>query len=127
MTTQISGRQRTGLVLAIVLSAGNIASLAEPTPDGETGAPIAVLVVGALLGAIGVVGSVLVWRTGDRRVTRVVCGALLVMALLAVPAFFVDVSAGLKALVGAVTLLTLLTCVLLLSPGRQPAQVEYQS
>lgn len=118
-------RQRIGLALAMLLSLANIVSVLEPTPEGETGPPMLVLIISAVLGGIGLVGSVIAWRSGNRRVLRVVCGVLVLAALGAVPAFFVDVPAGLKAVVGVATLATVLSCVLMLSPGRARAAVEY--
>lgn len=111
----VTTRQRIGLALAIFLSVANIASIASPTPEGETGPPFIVLAVGALLGLVGIAGSVASWRSGNRKLLRVVAGAVIVMALLAIPAFFVDVPAALKALVGVSTLLTIAAVVLMLS------------
>ena len=127
MNTTTSTPQRVGLILAAVLSLLNILSVASPTPEGETGPPMVVLVVSAVLGVVGLVGAVIGWRTGDRRALRVVTGALVVMALMATPAFFVDTTAGLKALVGLNVLVTILTCLLVLSPSRQPARAGYPS
>lgn len=122
-----STRQRIGLALSIFLSVGNIASVLTPTPEGETGPPYVVLVVGALLGLVGAVGSVIGWRTGNRTVLRIVAGCIVVMALLAAPAFFVPVPAALKALVGLVVLLTVGALILILSGRREGATVEATS
>ena len=116
-------RQRVGLGIAGVLSVLNIVSVFQPTPEGETGPPLVVLVIGAALGLVGIVGAVLAWRSGDRRTLRVVGGAVIVMALLALPAFFVDVPAGLKAAVGVTVLATILSCVLMLSTSRDSVEV----
>lgn len=118
-TNGTTARQRIGLVIAVVLSVFNIVSIASPTPEGETGPPIEVLIIGAVVGVVGLVASVLAWRSGSRRMLRVVCAALIVMLLGALPAFFVDVPVGIKVLVGAVTLITLVACGLLLSPSRE--------
>ena len=118
----VTTRRRVGLGISLALSVANLASLASPTPAGETGPPLVVLVVGALLGVVGLVGSVLGWRSGNRKVLRVVAGAVIVMALLATPAFFFPVPAGLKALVGVTTLLSIAAVVLVLSPARVPAE-----
>ncbi len=118
-TPATSSRQRVGLVLAMLLSLANIVSVASPTPDGEVGPPIGVLVLGAVLGLLGIGGALLAWRTGNRMALRVTAGAVIVMALLAVPAFFVDVPSGLKAVVGAVVLVSLASVVLIFSMPRQ--------
>lgn len=117
-------RQRVGLALAFALSAANIASIASPTPEGETGPPFVVLAVSSLLGLVGVVGSVLAWRSGNRKVLRVVAGAVVVMALLATPAFFVSVPAAVKALVGVTVLLTIAAVVLMLSARQDAPSAE---
>lgn len=77
------------------------------------------LVLGAVLGLLGIGGALLAWRTGNRMALRVTAGAVIVMALLAVPAFFVDVPSGLKAVVGAVVLVSLASVVLIFSMPRQ--------
>ena len=113
-------RQRIGLGLVAVLSLANLASLLGPSPaPGEAGPPVAVLVLDTVLGLVGLVAVVLAWRSGNRSALRVAAGAVVVSMLTAVPAFFVDVPAALKAVVAVVVLLTLLAVVLLLSPAAQ--------
>lgn len=118
----LSVRQKVGIVIAVLISLANIASVASPTPDGEVGPPLVVLVVGALLGAVGIVGAVFAWRTGARWALRVVAGAIVLDLLGALPAFFVPVPAMIKVEVGIVTLVTVLAVVLLLSPAPQGAR-----
>ena len=59
-------RQKAGLVLAGLLSLGSVPSALFPTPDGQEGPPLGILVVGSLLGVIGVVAVVIAWRTSSR-------------------------------------------------------------
>lgn len=47
----------------------------------------------------------------------------MLVALTAVPAFFVDVTVSIKLLVVVQVLITILTVVLMFSPGRRPAPV----
>ncbi|RYP85387.1 hypothetical protein EKO23_12990 [Nocardioides guangzhouensis] len=115
-----STRQRVGLAIAGLLSLANIPSAATPTPDGETGPPYGVLVLGTVLGVVGVVAVVLAWR-GNRAALRVAAGAIIISTLTALPAFFVDVPAWLKLLVGVVTLVSIASVVLMFSPSRQTA------
>jgi hypothetical protein len=117
--TSISRRQKVGLVLAGLFSAANIPSVLVPAPDGEEGPPFGILVVGTVLGIVGLVAVVVAWRTGNRAALRAAAGAIIIITLTGLPAFFVDVPAGVKFLVGASTLLTILTVVLLLSPSRR--------
>jgi hypothetical protein len=117
-----SGRQRTGLVLAGVLSAINIPSAFTPTPDGEVGPPFGVLVLGTVLGVVGLVAVVLAWR-GNRGALRVAAGALVINLLTALPAFFVDVPVWIKLAVGLSVLATVAAIVLMFSGARRPVAV----
>jgi len=118
----ISTRQKVGLVIAGVISAANLPSVFVPTPDGEEGPPYGILVLGTVLGVIGLVAVVAAWR-GRRDALRVTAGVLILGMLTALPAFFVDVPAGIKVLTGVVTLLTIAAVVLMFSPARRPAPV----
>jgi hypothetical protein len=120
--SSITGRQKTGLVLAALISAANIPSAFSPTPDGQEGPPYAVLLVGAVLGVIGLVTAVLAWR-GGHTALRVCAGSLIVNVLLTLPAFFVDVPAWIKAASAFFTLLTLAAIVLMFSTSRRPVPV----
>jgi len=117
------GRQKAGLILAGVYSLVNIPSGFIPTPDGADGPPLEIRVIGSLLGVVGLVAVVLAWRTGQRAALRVAAGAIIVVTLTGLPAFFVDVPAGIKLLVGLSVLLTIATVVLMFSPTRHPAPV----
>ena len=119
-THLISTRQRIGLVLAGLFSAGNLPSALFSTPAGQEGPPFSILVVDTLLGVVGLVAVVVAWRTGSRVAFRAAAGAIIVVTLTGLPAFFVDVPAGIKLLVAASTLLTILAVVLLFSPARRP-------
>ena len=116
-------RQRVGLVLAGLLSAASIPSVFFPTPDGETGPPLGILVVGSVLGLLGLVAVVVAWRTGNRVAVRVAAGTLIVNLLTSLPAFFVDVSAGIKLLAGLSVLLTVLAVTLMFSVSRRPTPI----
>jgi hypothetical protein len=114
-------RQKVGLVLAGLLSAANIAAVLQPTPEGEVGPPIGILVLGSVLGLVGLVATVVAWRSGSMLAMRIAAGTLILNALTAVPAFFVDVPAAIKALVGIVVLITIAAVVLMFSTDRRPA------
>ena len=117
------GRQKAGLILAGLYSLVNIPSAFFPTPDGSEGPPLEILVIGSLLGVVGLVAVVLAWRTGNRAALRVAAGAIIVVTLTGLQAFFVDVAAGIKLLVGLSVLLTIATVVLMFSPPRPSAPV----
>lgn len=121
--THSTTSQKVGLALAGLLSAGSIQSAFTPTPDGETGPPLVVLVAGSFLGVIGLVAVFLAWRRNNPAAVRVAAGALIVNLLISLPAFFVDVPAVIKLLVGVSVLLTVLAVVLMFSRSSQPTPV----
>ncbi|MEO5609626.1 MAG: hypothetical protein ABIQ61_00800 [Ornithinibacter sp.] len=122
-TTSVSRRQKIGLGLAGLLSLGAIPSVLSPTPEGEVGPPSVVLWTGTVLGVVGIVAVVIAWRTGSRGALRVLAGALIISALTALPAFFVDIPVGLKAMAAASVLLTVAAVVLMFSSSRRPTTV----
>ena len=119
--TATTVRQKVGLVLAGVYCVANIPSAFTPAPDGQEGPPLGILVIGSVLAVVGLIAVVLAWRTGSRVALRVAAGAMIVITLTGLPAFFVDVPAWVKLLVGVSVILTMVTVVLLLSPSRLPA------
>ncbi len=118
----ITTRQKVGLALAGVLSASSISSAFAPAPDGEA-PPLAIVVLGTILGVIGLIAVIIAWRGGKPAAIRLAAGALIINLLASLPAFFVDIPAGLKLLVGISVLLTVLAVALMFSPSRQPAPV----
>jgi hypothetical protein len=116
-------RQKVGLVLAGLMSAGNIPSVFFPAPDGDEGPPMSVLAVDTVLGVIGLVAVVIAWRSGNRAAIRVAAGALILIMLTSLPAFFVDVPAGIKLLVGASVIWTVVAIGLRFSPSRRSVPV----
>lgn len=116
-------RQKVGLVLAGLLSAANIPSFFFPTTEGESGPPLPILVLGSILGVVGLVAVIIAWRSGNRAAVRVAAGTLIVNLLTSLPAFFVDVPAVIKLVVGVSVLLTVLAVALMFSSSRQPAPV----
>jgi hypothetical protein len=121
--SSISGKQKAGLVIAGLISAGNVPSALFPTPDGEEGPPYVVLILGTILGVVGLVAVVIAWRNNNQAAFRVAAGALIISILSALPAFFVDVPAGIKLLVAVSVALTVLSIVLMFSTARRPVPV----
>ena len=113
--------QKIGIVVAGLYSLMNIPSAAIPTPEGETGPPVGILIIGSVLGVVGLVCSVLAWRGNDIAL-RVAAGSIIVMTLTGLPAFFVDVPMGIKALV-AVSVVVTVVAVALMFSGRRAAPV----
>ncbi|MGI9085634.1 MAG: hypothetical protein ACR2FE_10150 [Aeromicrobium sp.] len=119
----LSTKNKVGLAIAGLLGLVDIPSALIPTPDGEVGPPFGILVLGSICGIITVVAVVVAWRKASRGAIRVAAGARIVSMLSALPAFFVDVPAGIKILVTAAVVLTVASVVLMLSPARQTTPV----
>ena len=119
----ITTKQKVGLALAGLYSLSNIPGFLTAPDPGVEGPPMAILVIGSVLGVIGLVASVMAWR-GNRVALRVAAGAMIVITLTGLPAFFVDVPMAIKALVGFSVLLTVLAVVLMFSADRRPAPVS---
>jgi hypothetical protein len=118
-STALTRKQKVGLVLAALYSLSNIPSfLAGGAEPGEEGPPMAILVVGSVLGVVGLVAAVLAWR-GQRVALRVCAGAVIVLTLTGLPAFFVDVPMAIKAFVAFSVVLTVLIVVLMFSGDRR--------
>jgi hypothetical protein len=118
-----SKRQKAGLLLAGLYSALNVVGVFFPPPEGQVGPPIGILIIDTVLGLVGLVAVIITWRTGNRAALRVAAGAIIIMTLTALPAFFVDVPAGIKLLAGVAVLLTIAAVVLMFSPGRRSTPV----
>lgn len=88
-STAPSTGQKVGLVLAGVMSALNIPGVLFPADEGEPGPPMAVLVAGSILGIVGLAAAIAAWR-GNQVAARIAAGALVIVTLTALPAFFVD-------------------------------------
>lgn len=121
--TLTTTKQKVGLVIAGLYSLANIPSFLTGPDAGEVGPPMAILVVGSVLGAIGLVAVVMAWR-GNRVAMRVAAGAIIVTTLTGLPAFFVDVPMFIKALVAVSVLLTVLAVVLMFSSDRRSAPIS---
>jgi hypothetical protein len=119
---RVNTKQKVGLVLCALFSLANIPSVLGAPDDGETGPPFGILVIGSILGVVGLVAAIMAWR-GHRVALRIAAGAIIVVTLTGLPAFFVDVPMFIKVLVGVSVLLTVATVVLMFSGDRRPASV----
>jgi hypothetical protein len=116
-------KQKIGLVICAIYGLANIPSVLTAPDDGETGPPMAILVVDTLLGVIALVAAIVAWR-GNRLALRIAAGAMILITLTGLPAFFVDVPMFVKALVGFSVLLTLVGVVLMFSTDRRSAVLD---
>jgi hypothetical protein len=115
-----STKNKVGLGLAIVYAITNIPSAFMP-PDtgGEDGPPMAILWVCTVLSVVALVAGVVAWRNGSRPAARLTAASLIVVTLTGLPAFFVDVPAGIKILVAAGVVITVVFTVLIFSPSKR--------
>jgi hypothetical protein len=123
MSSPLTARPRAGLVLAALLAVLDVVSAFFPTPEGDVGPPLWIVVLGGLLGIATLGAVVLAWRTGRRSALWTVVGTRVLSAITALPAFFVDVPAVLKVVVAVFVVLTVVCVVLVLSPARRAVAV----
>jgi hypothetical protein len=123
--TPFSRINKAGLIIAGVLGLLDIVSLFTPNGDetSQDGPPDAIIWLDGLLGVITVVAVVIAWRTGRRGFVRLAAGARIISALTALPAFFVEVPAWLKVLVGVFGVLTVICVVMMLTPPARTSPV----
>jgi hypothetical protein len=118
-TVEFSTANKVGFVLAILLGIADMVSPLFPTPEGEVGPPLAILLFGGLLGLITVMAVGWGWARSSRAAIRAGAAARILSALLALPAFAApEVPAFLKAVAAVFILLTIVALVLMLTPGR---------
>jgi hypothetical protein len=116
-------KQKVGLVICALYGLTNIPTAFIPPDTGDQdGPPMAILVVSSILGLISMVAAIMAWR-GNRVSLRVAAGAMIVCTLTGLPAFFVDVPMGVKALVAVSVVITVVAAVLMFSGDRRPSSV----
>ena len=123
MSSPVTSRTRAGLVLAALLGLADVVSAFFPTPEGEVGPPLPIVVLGGLLGLATLAAVAAAWRTGQRGMLRIVAATRVLSAISALPAFFVDIPAALKLVVAVAVVLTVVCVVLVLTPARRTASV----
>lgn len=117
-----NGRRKAGHILGGVLAAAHIAAIGVPAEEGEPGPPLAVLMVGAVVGLVILALLVRSWRADSRGARRVAAVLLLLAALGALPGLLVaGVPVALQIGAGLLVLLTIAAVVLLFSPQRAAA------
>jgi hypothetical protein len=111
-------RQKVGLGLAAFFFVTNLPSVFESAPDGETGPPMSVMALDSALALVGVVATVMAWRSMSRLWTGTLAASLVLITLTSVPGLFVDIPAFVKALVAAGIVWMLVVLVLVFSGPR---------
>jgi hypothetical protein len=121
--TTTSGRLRAGLALSAFLGLLNVAFILVPAPAGEDTPPLLVILASAAIGLVSVACAGVAWRSGNRLAVRINAAALIVNALLSLPAFFVDIDAWIKAVSALSVILTVVALVLTLRREPTPYTV----
>ncbi len=119
----IATKQKVGVAFAGLYSLINVPSVLAPTEAGQVGPPIGILIIDSALGVIGLIAAIVAWR-GNSVALRMAAGAIIVITLTGLPAFFVDVPMAVKAVVGLSVLLTVVVVVLMFSGDRRPAPIS---
>jgi hypothetical protein len=119
-SSRLSARNKVGFVLAFFLGLTDLPNVFEGSSYGSNPPPFAFLAAGSVCGVVTVVAVVWAWRRLSRTATRIAATARIVSALAALPVFFVDVPAGVKALSAAAVVLTVIAVTLMLTPPREP-------
>jgi hypothetical protein len=123
VASRTTTKQKVGLVLCFLISLVSLPSFLEGNPSpGEEGPPEAVLVLATVLGVVGCVATVLAWR-GSGLALRIAAGTIIINTLTSLPAFFVDVSLGIKLLTALGVVVCVVTLVLMFSGDRRTAPV----
>jgi uncharacterized membrane protein (UPF0136 family) len=111
----VSRSRTAGLVILALLGVLDIAGLVgfamEPTP------PIAVIIGGAVLGALTVIGVWLAWRSRRGGIALAI-GSRVIAALVGIPIFFMDTPGWIQVATAVVMVLTVLGIVLIGAVGR---------
>ena len=119
--TPWSTKNKVGLGLAIFYGVTNIPSFLIQTPEGEDGPPLAIMILCSVLGVVAAVAGVVAWRRRSQPAARLTAASTIVITLTSLPAFFVDVPAGVQAICAISVVLTLVIVVLMFSPSTRPA------
>jgi hypothetical protein len=118
----LSARNKTGLILAILLGLGELANISQVGKQGPGGPPTPVLLAGAVLGPLIVVAAIYGWVSRNRAGGRIVAGALILSAIGALPAFFFSgVPAQDIVVVAALVVVTIVTIMLVLARPKPTA------
>lgn len=119
----LSARTRAGLVLAALLGVADVVFTLFPTPEGEVGPPLPIVLLGGLLGVATLAAVAVAWRTGRRGALRIVAGTRVLSAITTLPAFFVGPPPPLMLFAAVNVVLTVVCVVLVLAPARRATAV----
>ncbi len=115
-----SATRKAGLILAGLVSLVNAPSALFPTPEGQVGPPLPILLVSSAVGLAGLLFCVLAWR-GSAGAARTLAVLLAIGVLVTLPAFFADIPAFLRLLAALFTIASVAAVALMFAGRRQPA------
>ena len=122
--THLTLRQKIGAGLCGLILVLQVIDIPTPPPPDEVGAPFAVLIADFVFGVIGLVALILGLVRRSRAALRVAAGALILILLSALPAFFNPVPAPVRLMVAAAILVSLVAIGLMLTPAKSTAPSE---
>ena len=122
--THLTLRQKIGAGLCGLMLLLQVIDIPTPPSPDEIGAPYAVLIADFVLGVIGSAALILGLVRRSRAALRVAAGALILILLTALPAFFAPVPAAVRLLVAAGILVSLLAIGLMLTPTNRALQSD---
>jgi hypothetical protein len=118
----LSARNKTGLILAILLGLTQLAALETPLrlgsnyKPGTDGPPLQVAFGGAALGLFAMIAAIYMWVSRNRLGGRIAAGALILSCLPSVQALFVpSVPAPVKAVLAALVVVAIVALMLVLA------------
>src|SRR4051794_39409566 len=111
-------KNKVGLGLAVLYAVANIPTVFIPVDAGD-GPPFAISLICTILAVVATVAGVVAWRQGSRPAARLTAASLVVITLTALPAFFLDVPAGVKVVAAVGVVLTVVIVVLMFSGAQR--------
>jgi hypothetical protein len=121
----LSARNKTGLILAILLALAELQSPLHLGPNykpGTDGPPVPIAVGGAALGLVTVIAAIYMWVSRNRVGGRIVAGAQILSVIAGLPALFVSVvPAPVVAVLAALYVVAIVAVMLVLAPPKPAA------
>jgi hypothetical protein len=113
-------KNKVGLGLAVFYAITNIPTVFVGV-GCDDGPPVAISVICSVLAVVATVAGIVAWRNGNRAAARLTAGSLIVITVTSLPAFFVDIPAGVKVLAAVGVVLTVVIVVLMFSAPQRSA------
>ncbi len=118
---RLGTKAKVGLALTILMGVASLPSVLAPTPEGEVGPPLAILVVSTVLGLVSIITAIWAWRTGSRLAIRITAASVIVNTIAGLPGIFADIPPALRVATAFFTLLAVVAVVLMFSRSRGAA------